>query len=325
MTLNQIVRQYRRCFKGLMKGHGFRDVPPTISHEAVTGEGDLYTRTPLDPRRLRFPGHEPEGGARQLTSALCCAEHLESAAFRYWIEQLHEPWRYHRKLWEFGFLCQAFYERGLLAPGKKGLAFAVGCEPLPALFASLGCTILATDLPSGDRRQEKWARTNQWAGELEGLERPNICGPERFRQNVSYRPVDMNAIPDDLQGFDFVWSACSFEHCGSIELGQRFIYEQMKCLKPGGVAVHSTEYNLSSVTETLTHGSTVIFRRPDIEEMCHRLRDEGHHVEPLDLNVGNHPLDARIDDKPYSQKEHLRLRIRDHASTSIALIIRKKA
>lgn len=51
----------------------------------------------------------------------------------------------HRKEWEFVSVCQALEERGMLSEGKCGLGFAVGKEPLPALLASRGCTITATD------------------------------------------------------------------------------------------------------------------------------------------------------------------------------------
>ena len=44
-------------------------------------------------------------------------------------------------------LCDAGALRmGLYRPGKRGLVFAVGTEPLPAMFASFGCAIVATDI-----------------------------------------------------------------------------------------------------------------------------------------------------------------------------------
>jgi 2-polyprenyl-3-methyl-5-hydroxy-6-metoxy-1,4-benzoquinol methylase len=69
-----------------------------------------------------------------------------------------------------------------------------------------------------------------------------------FKARVSYRTLDMNFIPDDLHGkFDFVWSTCSVEHVGSILLGQRFIINTLNLLKPGGIAIHTVEFNLSDV------------------------------------------------------------------------------
>ena len=276
----------------------------------------------------RFAKADPAmhvGSARpdHTISSLCTFDQLDSPRFHHWAAALQEPWRAHRKLWELAYICQTLDERGMLQPGRRGLGFAVGAEKLPALFASRGCTITATDLPSDDERNRQWAQTGQWVGNLTSLSHPEICPEQAFRDNVSYRPVDMNKIPDDLTGYDFTWSTCSFEHCGGIELGLRFLEEQMRCLAPGGIAVHTTEFNLSSNDATVMDGNCVIFRLKDIEWIITALRDAGHDVEPLDLSTGTQELDRHIDVAPYSQDRHLRLDLFGYASTSIGLIIRK--
>ena len=276
----------------------------------------------------RFAKTEPSlhvGNARpdRTVSSLCTFDQLDSPRFRGWAAALQEPWRAHRKLWELASICEALEERGMLQPGRRGLGFAVGAEKLPALFAARGCKITATDLPSDDERNRRWAKNGQWVGNLASLSHPDICPERVFRDNVRYRPVDMNAIPADLTGFDFTWSACSFQHCGSIELGLRFLEEQMRCLAPGGIAVHTTEFNLSSNDATVMDGGCVIFRLQDIEWILAAIRDAGHDVEPLDLSTGKRELDRYVDAAPYSQDRHLRLDLWGYASTSIGLIIRK--
>lgn len=269
--------------------------------------------------------------SRQLVSQLCRFAALDSATFRSWAASLREPWRPHRKLWELAFICQALEERDLLRPGRRGLGFAVGAEKLPAFFASRGCAITATDLPNDDDRRTAWANTGQWVGERDKLNEHGLCAADAFDRLVTYRPVDMNAVPDDLTGFDFTWSTCSFEHCGSLELGLRFLERQLDCLKPGGLAVHTTEFNLSSNDATVTEGSFVIYRLRDIEEFCGRMVAAGHFVEPLDLHPGSHRLDRHVDKPPYhdiqtapsGDVKHLRLDLVGHVSTSVALIIRK--
>src|SRR5688572_16743837 len=168
MPIENLVRKYRRRFRGLINGRGFRDVPPAICPEAVTGQGDLYASRTVDAAALRYPDSRP-GNDEKMVSALCRAAHLDSPAFRYWIHRIGQQVTYHRKPWEFALICRALYERGLLQPGMRGLGFAVGCEPLPALFASFGCEIVATDLAADDHRSGKWSRANQWAGQLEAL------------------------------------------------------------------------------------------------------------------------------------------------------------
>jgi len=276
-------------------------------------------------KKLSYPTGEAKSScASRLTSMLCEKAYLDSPAARYWTSAMDQPWRLHRKLWEFCYVAQALYERGTLCEGKRGLGFAVGEEPLPALFASMGCEIVATDLDAEDERATAWAETAQLATSVDKLRRPRVCPDDVFRQRVSFRTADMNNIPEDLREFDFTWSSCSFEHCGSIDLGIAFICNQMACLRPGGLAVHTTEFNLSSNDETVSSGATVIFRKRDIDEMIRRLEEKGHVVEPLIYRLGDAQEDRHIDTFPYAESPHLKLLLADRfISTSIALIVRK--
>jgi hypothetical protein len=88
-----------------------------------------------------------------------------------------------------------------------------------------------------------------------------ICDAALFSKLVDFRNVDMNNMPSDLVGYDFCWSSCAFEHLGSIELGMQFVEISLKCLKPGGLAVHTMEYNGQSNRNTLSEGGAVIFRK----------------------------------------------------------------
>lgn len=283
----------------------------------------------------RYPeiyyGDRRNDDSNNLISQLCRYSSLDSLNFRRWAEELHEPWRAHRKLWELAFISQALNERDMLKQGKRGLGFAVGSEKLPALFASKGCHITATDLPADDERHIPWAETGQWAQNLEQLNQDKLCNPDLFNEHVKLRPADMNNIPEDLRNFDFTWSTCSFEHCGSLDLGLTFLERQMDCLKPGGVAVHTTELNLTSNDQTIDQGPTVIYRLKDIENILNLLRRKGHDVEPLDISPGNHPLDRFVDEPPYcdwdstppKDTKHLRLNIGGYAATSIGIIMKK--
>ena len=92
----------------------------------------------------------------------------------------------------------------------------------------------------------------------------------------------MNDIPDDLVDFDFNWSSCSFEHLVRL-IKVWFLQNQLKTLKPGGWAQHTTEYNLSSNDETQENNSTVLYRQRDIEYIIDALRKGRTFVEELDL------------------------------------------
>ena len=134
----------------------------------------------------------------------------------------------------------------------------------------------------------------------------------------------MNAIPADLVDFDFTWSSCAFEHLGSIEAGLDFFANSLDCLKPGGIAVHTTELNLSSNNITLDRSDTVIFRRRDFEALAERLAAEGHDVIPMTFDSGDNDVDRMIDLPPYCQDPHLKLQLMRWVTTSFGMIVRKK-
>ena len=255
-------------------------------------------------------------------SRMCTQDQLASPQFRAWAQRLAEdPERLHRKLWEYCFIADALNESEMLQEGTRGLGFAVGTEPLACLFASLGATVVASDMDPEEAAARGWVDTNQHASGLDALNVRGICADDVFRRNVSFRPIDMNAIPDDLSGFDFVWSSCAFEHLGSIEAGIEFVVNAMQCLRPGGLAVHTTEFNCSSNDATLTDGPTVLFRRRDFEEIADRLGAAGHHIS-LDFTAGSLPADHWVDLPPYKQEVHLKLLLDEYVTTSYGIVVR---
>lgn len=270
------------------------------------------------PRKLDAPG------LMGLTSAVCKQADFATDAFRFWCQKLDlEPFL-HRKAWEFLAICQALYEADMLREGRKGLCFGVGTEKLPALFASMGAEILATDQAAEDSTFSGWSMTNQHASSLEALSYPEICPPEVLMEKVRFMPVDMNFVPESLDStFDFCWSACAYEHLGSIEHGLAFIEASMKTLKPGGIAVHTTEYNLSSNDETVETTPLCVYRRKDMEAITERLERAGHTVLPWDFSTGDSIVDAYVDLPPYAYEPHTRLLIERFSCTSNVIIVRK--
>lgn len=257
-------------------------------------------------------------------SELCKAKDWYTPWFQRWVKELREPARFHRKQWELVYVMQALWERGCIQKGKKGLVFAVGTEPGPSVYANYGCDILATDIFPEQGIEKGWTFADQLCFGIESLNKRGLCDEQTLRKHVNYRAVDMNDIPSDLRGFDFNWSSCSFEHLGTIKKGLAFLKNQLKTLKPGGWAVHTTEFNISSNDKTLVDGDTVIFRMKDIEQLAKELRSEGHHVEELDYSLGGLPEDFAVDVFPYREDMHLKLQINEYVVTAIGLIIQKR-
>jgi 2-polyprenyl-3-methyl-5-hydroxy-6-metoxy-1,4-benzoquinol methylase len=255
----------------------------------------------------------------------CTRRRIDSPNFRYWASRMGlKPGGLHRKAWEWCFISQVLRERGALGPGHRGLGFAVGEEPLTSLFAGMGCEILATDLDVKRADQEGWVEGKQHASSLEQVNARGLCSPELFDANVRFRCVDMREIPNDLSGFDFIWSSCALEHLGSLRHGMDFVLNAMECLRPGGIAVHTTELNVESDTHTIETGHDVIYRKSDLLGLADELRARGHVVEPFDFDTGDSDADRHVDEPPYVGRVHLKLRICGFASTSYGIVVSRK-
>jgi SAM-dependent methyltransferase len=284
----------------------------------------LYSRqsaTNVEP-----PAREP------LDSLICNSSDWRSSWLPYWAAQIHMQPALHRKIWEFAFIAQALHARDMLRPERRGLGFGCGREPLASVFAARGCSVVATDLAPDDRRARGWNDDEQHAGSLENVWVPALCPEQIAIRNLEFRPADMNDVPADLYGhFDFCWSSCALEHLGSIENGLRFIRHAARCLKPGGVAVHTTELNLDP-GRTLDHHPTVLFRSSDFHRLAVDLACENVSVRPIAERDGDPFLDGYIDTPPYPHPAsvgstlnmlHLRLVVASFRTTSIGLVMTK--
>lgn len=286
-------------------------------------------------RRIAYQGGEPS--LENPVSQFCTASQFQTGVYEFWRNARNGPARMHRKDWEWNYILQALHCHAMLEPGRKGLGFAVGTEPLVATMAARGCQVVASDAPVAVVESASWVRTGQHSTTVEALNTDGICDAAAFRARASFRPVDMNDIPGDLRGFDFLWSSCAMEHLGSLEQGVRFVEQSLNCLRPGGVAVHTTEFNLSSNSLTIENKDASIYRKCDIEGLYLRLREAGHQVAPLNFCIGDRLEDRHVDLPPYfetiptggAEPAHLKLLWHDAelsaVLTSFGLIVKRQA
>jgi hypothetical protein len=226
---------------------------------------------------------------------------------------------FHRKQWEWVFIMHHAHRMGAVAPGKRGLAFGAGTEPLPAGFAKAGMFVTATDAPP----EIGAAWTNgQFANGLAALPRLDMDGAD-FERQVSFHVCDMNNIDPKLTGFDLCWSACALEHLGSLRHGADFIINSIKTLKPGGVAIHTTEFNLSSNSKTLETGPCVLYRRRDFDALISELRGLGLEVDDFTVAPDSTVIDSFVDVPPYVHRPHLKLALGGFVTTSAGIAVRR--
>lgn len=222
------------------------------------------------------------------------ARDFNSEWYLHWRQALSLPAQMRRKSWELAIVCETLASHGALQPGKRGVGFGVGSETLPGLFADMGCYILATDLLPHD-----WRETHK---DFHAL---------NTRDNVTTRIVDMNwldgaQLTEDIpeRDFDFSWSVCSMDHCGSAWLTKRFLLNQMNVLKPGGIAVHTAEYTLSMGLPR--DGSTVYLTVADILDIVQLMQAMGHELAPVDWFLGDSVEDHIIDTAPSDHTIHIK-------------------
>ncbi len=256
-----------------------------------------------------------------MASSFCVADDFFHTDFARYCEFIGVDVHLYRKLWEWVFIVHQAHQAGVLGPGRRGLAFGVGQELLPAAFANVGCEITATDAPLAVGVENGWMESRQFAAGLAGLPSGRM-DRAAFESLVRWQECDMRAIDPTLTDYDFCWSSCCLEHLGDLQNGLDFIVESVeKTLKIGGVAFHTTEFNLSSNTGTVDHGATVLYRRCDFEALIVRLRNRGHQVDDLRLSRNAFVMNGYVDTPPY--RPHLMLNFEGYAATSIGLVVRR--
>lgn len=276
-----------------------------------------------------------------LKSKLATQADMESDWCRYWLSQLKLPMQFTRKYWEWGFITQVLFDAGMLASGRTGLGLGCGQEPLPCFFASNGCTITAGDQPPGGATATQWTSGNQYSESLDSLYKPEFMDRDRFAESFTFRYVDMNDMPPDLFGrFDFCWSSCVVEHLGSIDQGLAFLKKSVDLLKPGGVSVHTIEFNYLNSPNTLDNCGSVIFQRHHMEDLSRELSHRDITPAVFDFSIGDMILDRYIDLIPFpfhnipgvdlaassfypAQAPHIKLWLEGIPTTSFGIILKK--
>lgn len=259
---------------------------------------------------------------------------IESEWCAYWSHQLGIKRLYHRKIWELSFVLQNMHAFGLLRPEMRGLGFGCGEEPIPSLLASRGVRVTATDLPPDHQNSLGWTSTQQHGSTLEKIWHPHLVERQAFHDHVELRHIDMTCIPNNLVDFDFCWSICALEHLGSIAKGIEFVERSLDTLRAGGVAIHTTEFNVND-GDTIDNWPTVLFQRQHFETLAARLEELGHTITSVSFDTGNEILDRFVDLPPYhdlpaamstihEHPAHMKLSIDGFTTTCFGIVIQKK-
>lgn len=259
------------------------------------------------------------------TPRLTTQEELEEPVAKELIGRFKEAPVMHRKQWEYIFLLKIL---DTLPNVHRALGFAVGEEPTVSYLASKNISVTATDLPPSADAASDWHDTNQLMLSASQMNQRHIARDEQMSKFVSQEYIDMNKVEDSKAWkksgtWDLVWSICSVEHTGSIRKALDFMDKSLSLLGTGGTLVHTTEFNIASLDDTVTTGGTVLFRKKDVDAFYTCAKAKGYEMSQPCFDVSTGAIDREYDTPPYSHDRHLRLEIDKFISTCVGMVVRK--
>ena len=149
-----------------------------------------------------------------------------------------DPRRFHRKVWEFNQSLYGLRRLRRLAPAATALGIGCGHEELMYFLANRIRHVTAPDLYEG-----------AWIGgesDADVLTHPAKYAPFKYREDhLEVRRMDGLSLASPEAAFDFVFCLSSIEHFGRLQDKLRSLREMFRVLKPGGVAVLTTEVVLN--------------------------------------------------------------------------------
>ncbi len=229
---------------------------PAEGHDADEAAGDgrtsAYGRDAARPATHLVVADPPSFASP--VSQPCTARQLAEPAFREVRRELASPAGDELDGWRPAYVLQVLRRYGMLAEGARGLGFGLdhGDRGLSRALAAQGPALTATG----------------------------------FAGDAGLRRVDPDALPRDLVDFDFLWSVDALGALPTAEAGVRFVEEAMRCLRPGGLAVHVMPFALDASSRGVPlPGPT--YRRGDVERMGLLAISRNHEVAQIKVDLAD--------------------------------------
>jgi hypothetical protein len=248
-------------------------------------------------------------------SQLCTASQFDEPAFAEVMTAMGLTRRMHRRLWQHVYVVSVFATLGCIGKGRSAIGLGVTRDRIAALLASRGVEVMAMGRPGAVTPEEARGGYHLFF--------PEVVRIEDFDLLVHFAEADLTDPELDLGGpYDMCWSCATAQHMGGMDKVLGLVEGSLNLLKPGGVAVHTMDFNVGSDADTVETKELTIPRRRDIEALVARLVRAGHEVLPLNLYPGHDVADGLVDMPPYGLP-HLKLQVGDHVVTSVGIAVRR--
>jgi SAM-dependent methyltransferase len=276
------------------------------------------------------PHHIINPNDQSKLNRLCYVEDWENSEIKKALTELQKlssEGFIHRKDWEWALGIIAMRRFGKLNEKSTAIGVGAGTEPVPFYLANMVKHVYATDLYG---QNDGWKR----AAPSDFPENPKKYAPFAYKEDaLTVMRMDGTNLEFPSESFDIAFSFSSIEHFGGGKNHSgalRSLREMERVLKPGGLAVITTEYIINDKEHPEFFNKRTIYS--DLIDKLERLKL----VEPLDLKITTKTLDTVIDfftidsnwdklDNDY-KKTHpvILIRARNILFTSIMLVFRKQ-
>ncbi len=270
------VDAMRRAFTNIGGFHAFFDpafrLPLFLLRPPATPALELR----FEPPRLESP-----------CSQLCTAAQFQEEAFHTIVAAMGVRAGRTRGLWEQVWIVACLVAHSMVEPGRRGLGIETARERVAALVAARGVQVRAVGAGPPDPKLREARRLQ--------LFHPEAVHIEDFDERVAYDPLEVAQIGGlTEERFDFCWSMGLPDRLGTVQAALDAIEASLVPLRPGGLALHTVGFNLTSDDHTWELPGLVLLRRRDIEALAERLAAQGHRLLPLNLHPGTLPADAEV-------------------------------
>jgi SAM-dependent methyltransferase len=315
------------CYPSILKDifHGkklkeIKDNANRICEKEVFEFTSYLKRT--SPYHIINPSDQPK------LNRLCCIEDWKNSEIKEALAELQKlsPEGFiHRKDWEWALGIIAMRRFGKLNEKSTAIGVGSGREAILYYLANKVKHVYATDL----YKVRNWME----AAPSDFPENPKKYAPFPYKEDaLTVLRMDGTKLEFPSESFDIAFSFSSIEHFGGGKNHSgalRSLKEIERVLKPGGLAVITTEYIINDKEHPEFFNRRTIYS--DLIDKLERLKL----VEPLDLRITTKTLDTVIDyssvgvswnniNNDYKRTHpHIVLRIKNILFTSIMLVFQK--
>jgi hypothetical protein len=252
-------------------------------------------------------------------SQLCTATQFSEGAFAEIAGAMALGTRLHRNTWEAVWIASVLASHGCIAPGKRAIGLGVLRERIAALLASRAVRVHAIRL--AETAEPNLSQQHA----LLQLFYPEIIPIDDFDMLVSMEDGDALDLTSGITAeHDGVWSMGVLRRLNSVAAAGDFVRRSLEVLRPGGVAAHTLDLNLSSDSDGGGVAGHLVFHRADLDALVLRLVRDGYEVLPVNLYPGHDAADAIVDAPPFGLP-HLKVLAGLATVGSFGLAIRRPA